>query len=765
MKMPNVSRSLFHSNRGLSVGMFIMFALVAVSAALAVILPGSVRQGIYGFLEEMHRPDAWIVTDAMDAGPKEQLARIPGVRAVEAGLTAEVGVELEKGERCALRLTGVEEDGIAGFYVFEEAEVTGCGVWISDRFAEDRGIRCGDTLTMLAPREQTLTVEKIVTTPECVGCTRDDLSWFDPANFGYLYMPRAEAEALLDKQGEVNRWCLQMEDGAEPAAVRRAVAEAEKLLGDHVQSTVIFEDSQIKAWIDSELAALRRTVIDLQTVIFAIGLIFAALFLCQMVEKERKKIGLLRALGATRGQVFGLFLRYVGTISAVAILLGGTAGVLIARRGLEIYRSLYSLPAIPIVWKPVTALGMLLAFAGIDLGACLISADLILRVDPCEACSGRPLRETASPRWVTCLPIPAQIKIALAPLWRNRGRMVQATLSVAVCIVLTAMSLAALFSKNATFPATFGGRLRYEGMARLTGEEALDAVRDVAGVKTTEPMRLFRGEIRSDSTAENAQLNTLPETGDLIVLSDPEGNRVYPEPGGILLDEWFAGQLGVAPGDTVTVDGVTLKVTGLVREHIRSVQYVTADTAASLGHPQANACLFMVEDWADLRRIGEDISRTEGVQFVTLTEDQETSVHSSFRGLDLVLYAYIAIAMALGCIIVYNMMVISISERKKDHATLLALGASGKELTQIFLWENLLRYAAAAAVAVLPGLWAARRLMTDMSTLGHSYPPVALPWAVALACALSLVYVGLGMAVGILRVMRIDPAVTLNAEG
>ena len=100
--------------------------------------------------------------------------------------------------------------------------------------------------------------------------------------------------------------------------------------------------------------------------------------IAQSVSERRREIGVRMALGATGGQILGLFLRHGLIVVAVGIASGVVAAVAAAR-------SLASLVFGVTVTDPAT-LGIVTALlTAVTLLACYVSARSATRVDPLEA--------------------------------------------------------------------------------------------------------------------------------------------------------------------------------------------------------------------------------------------------------------------------------------------------------------------------------------------------------------------------------------------
>lgn len=763
MKKANFSRAIFRNNRGLSIGLLLVMLLVTVSACFALVMPSSVRTTLERFTEEYGLPDAYITARPSLQTHLEDLKQIEGVQAVQADFSVDTRIRLPDGTEFGARVFGVEEDGFQKFYDFESDGDSG-GVWMSVRFAGLHALSAGQTVSLDTPDGfRSLELDKLVTTPNCMVCTRDAYSWNDVADFCFLYLPRQDLDELFGCGGAANLYSFQFEPDTDLSLQKQSMQQAEQLLADDALSTVIYEDSQVKSYIDNELQSMTNAVTCMQVVILLIGLCFCTLFVRQIVEKESKTCAVLRALGYRKKQILWIFIRFTLRVSILALALGAALGACISRYGLEVYRQMFSLPKMIYDIDPLLLAALTLSALLVGVIACLSSADRLLKADP--ALSFNPAEEEKEPpKFLKKLRVSAFTRIALLSQWKKKARLVQSAACIAVCISLTAMALGLLFSKNAVFPANFGGRFRYDTLVRLTEGTQYDGwLSELDGVSRAEPMTLLRETISFGGETDTVQINALPDECRLTVLSAPDGERLTPEEDGIILEEWYAEKHGLHPGQSIKIGETELIITGIAREFIRSVQYISMQTAQKLGYSEINACTVSLDAQADAEKVYAQIEQTDGVLYQTRTDNQRLSVETGFQALDVVIWVYCAVVLLMGVLLVYNMTAVNISERKYTYAALIALGTGKREFGRMAFLDNLLRYAAAAAAACPLGLLGSRIIRQTMSTLGHSYPPVRTGLSLLLACLMSLSYVFCGVFITIRKIRKIDPAALLSA--
>lgn len=214
-----------------------------------------------------------------------------------------------------------------------------------------------------------------------------------------LYMETGAAAEFLGRHGFVSRIDLQLEPDAERDAVR---ASAEAIL--HGRAKVETPEDQAKS-IHEAMAGLQIGFSVCGAGALVIGLFLVYNVLSVSVAERRHEIGILRSLGATRGQVWALFVGEACLLGLVGAVVGVPLGVGLAQLGLgpmqRVFRDLFmDLDAREVV---VTAGTVLAACAGgmaTAVLAALVPAVRASAEEPADAVRRIPSRPTLSHRLV-----------------------------------------------------------------------------------------------------------------------------------------------------------------------------------------------------------------------------------------------------------------------------------------------------------------------------------------------------------------------------
>ena len=179
-----------------------------------------------------------------------------------------------------------------------------------------------------------------------------------------VYVPVGRAMKMFNQTG-LFRLLVEVrshdEIGAAEEAVRRVVAERH----DGEDDVTILTQDSVLASFGRILAILTAALVGIAAISLTVaGLGIMNVMLVSVAERTRE-IGLLKALGVTRGQIVSVFLVEAAILSSA----GGAAGLVVAFAGAGLLRGLYpSFPVQPPSWS-VAAAVLVSASVGLVFGA------------------------------------------------------------------------------------------------------------------------------------------------------------------------------------------------------------------------------------------------------------------------------------------------------------------------------------------------------------------------------------------------------------
>ncbi|MFP4129373.1 MAG: ABC transporter permease [Halorhodospira sp.] len=299
--------------------------VVAVTAVIGVsVMIDSFRASLATWLDSTLSADIYVrapaetgsVPPTLPEGLAADLAAVPGVASV--GTSRRLRVPSEYGE---IRLRAFDHGpaGDAGIvYKHRRARAwsafqAGEAAYITEPFAAHHGLAVGDSVSFRTPEgERRLPVAAVV---------RDYTT-----SQGAIYVSRAfYADCWGD--GLINGVAVYAEPGADPEALIGALRQAAEGQGQALQFRSEAEIRARSLEVFDRTFAVTRVLQLLATIVAAAGVLGALLALAL---ERTGEVAVLRALGLTPWQVWGLELSRTGLLGAIAGVLAVPPGLLLA---------------------------------------------------------------------------------------------------------------------------------------------------------------------------------------------------------------------------------------------------------------------------------------------------------------------------------------------------------------------------------------------------------------------------------------------------
>ncbi len=347
---------------GIAIGVATLFALLSFSAGISTALERELNSlGAHIIILPVGCPYSLTLSlmqgaDTIEYINETSLADFRAVDNVDIAAPAVVGRAKVNGALTPVYGTDIQTAALKHWDLS-----TFDGAVIGSKAAADLRLSVGDTITVSLYAPITIPVAGIL--PVTGG--RDDT---------FVFLPLADAQRVLALQGKLSAVLVRTAD------VSR-VSETRMTLG-HMMGVQAIPPSEVFDTLVGILATVRQTMILIAGIAIAVGVFTTMNTMIMSVQERRREIGLLRAVGATRREVFGLFLAESVTVSAIGGLVGlgiGYAATLFLPRA-----SGLGLEALPQYSLAFIGISLLVAIA-VGTVAALYPAMVAARVQPIRA--------------------------------------------------------------------------------------------------------------------------------------------------------------------------------------------------------------------------------------------------------------------------------------------------------------------------------------------------------------------------------------------
>jgi putative ABC transport system permease protein len=375
----------------------------------------------------------------VDAALADRLAAVPGVAAVVPDVSFAVSAGTATWSAAGWSRTALEPGATAAA---DGAPRSGQVVLNSTV----PGVAVGDALELTTPGgTRTLTVAAVRSV----------------AGGPDLWVADPDAATLAGHPGRVDALALRAADGTTPAQLRGAVRQALAGVPGPPTGLVAVTGDERGEVETAGFGASKETLTavggSLGGVLLMVALFVVVSTTSLAVEQRSRELALLRAIGATPGQLRRTVATETALVALLAAPLGLVPGLLVARWLLTAMTGRgYLLPGLELSTGPLAFLGTVLVVAGAALGAGLVAARRPARIRPAEALreaslAGSRLGRT---RWVLGLialagSLPLLIVSATVPGELGTGLAATVVLTLLLAIGLLGPVVAGLVSRVA----------------------------------------------------------------------------------------------------------------------------------------------------------------------------------------------------------------------------------------------------------------------------------------------------------------------------
>ena len=628
--------------------------------------------------------------------------------------------------------------------------------------------------------------------PEYFMVTTDEGGMLAEANFAAVFVPLPVAQRIAGMPGDVNDLIVRLEPGVDRAEARdRLVVALHDAFPSLAATVTTIEDDPAYLGLYGDLQNDKQTMGAIAILIFAAAAFAAFNLTSRIVEAKRRELGVGMALGQPRWQIALRPVLMGFEIAVLGVIFGVGVGLLVGAGLRAVMVSLQPLPVFITSFRGwafarAAAIGLMLPIL-----ATLWPVWRAVRVNPIDAIRTGHLAAkgvSVSP-WVQRLTAHGK-SLNLMP-FRNVLRAPRRTVLTAIGVGVSITALVGVVGALDSYYATIdrgAAEVRTGGTDRLevdlagvlpASDGVVGALADIPGVRATAASLRIGGSLIGDGgTRIDVQLELLDPDNDVWhpTVSGAVDAEGLP---GIVLAEKAAADLGVRPGDRITVRhpvrlaGQTafgsvdepMRVVGLHPYPIRTFAYLDEAEADRFGMVgAANVVQLALAPGADQDAVKRAVFELPGVASaqpadatVTVLQDLMSTFTDIFRFVEL-------FVLALALLIAFNAAAINVDERAREHATMFAFGVPPRAVLRGITIEGLLVGLLATAFGVGLGLLAVRWIVggaaTDAPDLGLNV--VVTAGTIALAFLLGVIAVGLAPLFTFRRLRRMDIPSTLR---
>ncbi len=670
----------------------------------------SIEQDTGDFFSATGYADYRIVSaDGFTRGDALSVAGINGVD--RAARFVSLVMDVKGPEKTTLSVTVTEDISVSGIYLVSGQAYSADdkdGIWLSDRFAALHDIETGDDITLTyGAAEIKATVRGLIKSGEYLVCVRDETQLMpDFATHAFAYISPAAYEAA----GGAFYPQIHAISGLGESEFSDKAAEA---LGMTVR--VISKENAASYSAASGESEEGKTMGSVLPVLFLlIGVLTMVTTMHRLVAQEKTQIGFLKALGFKDRRIklhytsYAVITGIIGTAIGLALGYGIAYMVMNPNGMMGTYMDLPEWKLCFPVWciYVIAAILLLLTLVGY-LSVCRMlrgtAADALRPYVPAEV---KPMLIERT-KWFHRLPFGTRWN--LRDMTRHKARTLMSLIGTVGCMVLIVGSLGMGDTMNAFLDTYYNKATLYSSRIYFS-EDADKSQREAIRLEYDGDASASIGIRLNDDTVS---LDIYDITHGLVRFPNREGGFTVPAADGAYVCLRLADKYGITAGDELEIrpfgtdDVYRLRISGVIRS-VSECVVMSAEYASSIGIPYTYDSVYT-------SAAREDIAAHGAIKSVQSKQMIVDSFDSFLEIMNMMIYILIAGALLLGTVVLYDLGVMSYSERYREMATLKVVGFRDRKIGMLLTEQNILISVVGIIIGIPAGIGALYYLVTALA--------------------------------------------------
>lgn len=708
--------------------------------------------GIHAYMDGMEKSadkyykdnnfqDIWLSGENFSTEDLEKVKNTENLKDAERMLT--IKTELENKDGVTLDTNFIESNNISKMYVVdgEEFSKDKKGVWFDSYLAKNLDLKVGDEITVTYQNMKiTEKIVGLVNTPDHVYFVKDDTEIFPThKNYGYMYLSINE---LPQGMAQIFNQIIVDVDNTDKTQETKANLE------NNIKSAIAVTDRESSVSYKGYNSEIEEgtTYSGVFTFLFLfIAVLSVTTTMNRFVKKQRTQIGTLKALGFKNRKIINHYVGYGFIISLVASVVGLLAGKYgLGTFFLNMEMSYFEVPVYNTVLIPVVYILAIAVVALITL-VTYLSCRSILKESAVEALRLEVPKVKSTKFDLTTKGIFKKASIStrwnLRDVGRNKGRSLMAIVGIIGCTMLMLCAFGMMDTMKSYLSWEFDKISNFEYKLSLSNNYTDDQFTNITEKYGNETSESFGIEIKNGDKKETNTL-TVNDAPNKFKYTNHNKEYMNLKDDGIYITEKLSEKYGLKVGDEITWhifgddNWYTCKIVGLNRDPQNQQLNMTRKYYESLGLTYKADTVYTDENLINTKTI-------DGVDTIQSIATLKQGMESMLETTETMVVLLIVVSAILGFVIIYNLGILSFTEKQYQFATLKVLGFKDKQIKNIFVKQNLWLTVAGIVIGLPLGFWMLDYIFK--SALGENYDfnayikPVSYLYAVVGSLVVSII--------------------------
>ena len=616
-----------------------------------------------------------------------------------------------------LLLNFIESNNISKFYVVkgEKFDKEKSGVWLDQFYADENDIKIGDVITV---KYETLNLKEkvlgLINVPDHLYDVRDSSELYpDRKEFGFAYLSSNEItedyikEKVMDEMGiddeiifklyvkdfnykEYIVYNYVMVDVDKKKNVDKVKDEIEDKI-ENAAAIIKIEDTSSYVTYQGEIDEGKTYVGVFSGLFLFIAMLSVITTMTRVVKKQRVQIGTLKALGFKDRKVFTHYMGYGFWISLFASVCGLILGYFfIGNTFLSLEMEFFEIPNGHPVMNSKSYLVAIIVVLIVTIIS-YIACRSILKENPAETLRNKIPNVKKNSLNITTKGIFKKMNFSskwnARDILRNKMRTIMGIVGITSCCMLIVCAFGMLDSMNYFVDLQFDELYNFDYKLTLNDSISDSEIKELENKYGNNTSKSYLIEIKENNKKESNNI-FVTDADNFVRFVDNKGKFIKnPTKDGVYITYKLAQTKGYKLNDKITwhITGddkyYTSKIIGFNKDPQNQNITMTREYLENLGITYKPDSLYTNKDLSKVK----EINKVDVIQDIENLEEGMTNMLSMMKTM---LVLIIGIAILLGGIIIYNLGILSYTEKQYQFATLKVLGFKDNQIKKIFIKQN-----------------------------------------------------------------------------
>ena len=505
-----------------------------------------------------------------------------------------------------------------------------------------------------------------------------------------------------------------------------------------------------------DMGQIRSFAIIFPLVFAALIAVVVYVMLSRTIQKDRKQIGIMKALGISDGKIISIYLIGFCFAALIGASLGGITAIFLCDFIIDILSSLFFVPTLSFAFYP----GLWLQAFTVSVMLCAISGMIALSsvlpllpahaMRPRKPKSGRRLAlERMDFLWKK---LSFNTRYALKNSLRNKGRFLAIVLGMCGSSALIVFSLGFHNSITNTQERFFNNFANYDVIISFepipisVSHPALNRLNEGSKVLMM-PVQIFEQEYT---------LAVVPHDFDMLSIPTPALKT------GIIIPEFFADEWTAGVGDILQISGYNTVISAVIPQYLGLMFITSFDYISEISEsiPQVYNTIYGRTE--DISALSAYLS-ANGIDFSTIDDDR-SSFDSIMESLSVLILFMIFCSVVLGFTVLYSVGMINLSAREYEYMFMGVMGYPRKQILLAHAKETIVQLFLAIPLGFLLGNILLESIKGEFSGDNFVIQPAVFSQSYLFSALVVIVVTGLMALVTSHHIGRLDIVEGLKAQ-